>query len=176
MIQNAGCYGGEFSNLIDSVEFIQNGKIERLQKNKIRFGYRTSQFLENKNSIILNIELSLKNGKLGDIEESLNEKREKRNLSQPKNKKSAGSVFKNPTNLFENGKIVKSWELIDRAGFRGISKGDALISPEHCNFITNEGKANASDVDYLIRLIQDSVFKKFGVILEKEIEYFGDIP
>ncbi len=176
VIQNAGCYGGEFFDLINFVECIENGKIKRLSKKNIQFGYRTTQFLQNKDALVLKIELSLKHGKIDEIGESLKEKRDKRNSSQPSNKKSAGSVFKNPSTARENPGSLKSWELIDKAGLRGIAKGDAIISPEHCNFITNQGNAKAADVHYLIRLVQETVFKKFGILLEREIEYFGDIP
>ncbi|MBE7412482.1 MAG: UDP-N-acetylmuramate dehydrogenase [Leptospiraceae bacterium] len=176
VIQNAGCYGGEIFQLIDSVECIQNGRLVHLNKKDIQYSYRNSEFKENKNSIVLNIKISLKEGNISEIEESLKEKRDKRNSSQPSNKKSAGSVFKNPPKTKNNLRPLKSWELIDRVGLRGFVKGGAIISKEHCNFITNEGNARASDVDYLISLVQDSVYNKFGILLEKEIEYFGEVP
>jgi UDP-N-acetylmuramate dehydrogenase len=175
VIQNAGCYGGEIFEYIEEVECIQAGKIEILPKDKIEYGYRTTQFLKNKDTIITKIKIKVGEGNLEEIEMSLKEKREKRNSSQPENKKSAGSVFKNPLLKDELGNPLKSWWLIDQVGLRGKIQGGAQISPEHCNFIVNLGQASATDVHYLVQLIQEKVFSKFNIQLEREIEYFGEI-
>lgn len=66
--------------------------------------------------------------------------------------------------------------MIDQAGLRGQIKGGAQISPEHCNFIVNLGTATASDVYYLIDLVVDRVYQTSGILLNREIEFFGDIP
>lgn len=174
VIQNAGCYGGEFFDFIEFVDILQNNQVRRLYKKEIDFGYRRTQFLENKDSIILGIQIQTKRGDLKDIENSLKEKREKRKASQPENRKSAGSIFKNPKNS-NNGQLLKSWQLIDKVGLRGHQKGDAEISQKHCNFIVNNGKAKASDVYYLINLVQEKVWQNFGIKLEREVEFFGTI-
>jgi len=175
VIQNAGCYGGEIFNFIEEVEFIKNGKVCSLQKENIQYGYRTTQFLKNKDSIITKIKIKVKEGNPEEIELSLKDKRDKRNSSQPENKKSAGSVFKNPAMKDEKGNPLKSWWLIDQVGLRGKMQGNAQISPEHCNFIVNIGEARANDVVYLINKIQEQVYSKFNIHLEREIEYFGEI-
>ncbi|TGL78166.1 UDP-N-acetylmuramate dehydrogenase [Leptospira yasudae] len=176
VIQNAGCYGGELFDLIQSVEFLREKEVLVRKPSEIQHGYRHTEFLKEKNSIILGIEILLKEGNLEEIEASLKDKRDRRNSSQPENKKSAGSVFKNPKIFRNDGKEIKAWELIDQAGLRGEIKGGAQISPEHCNFIVNVGTATASDVNYLVELVLDKVFKTSGVLLNREIEYFGDIP
>jgi len=175
VIQNAGCYGGEIFNYIEEVEFIKDGKVCSLRKENIQYGYRTTQFLKNKDSIITKIKIKVEEGNLEEIELSLKDKRDKRNSSQPENKKSAGSVFKNPAMKDEKGNPLKSWWLIDQVGLRGKIKGNAQISPEHCNFIVNIGQASATDVVYLINEIQEQVYSKFNIHLEREIEYFGEI-
>jgi UDP-N-acetylmuramate dehydrogenase len=175
VIQNAGCYGGELLDFTRRIEFIRDGKMEIKSPKEIQYGYRSTEFLQQKDSIILRIEIELPQGDLEEIEHSLKEKREKRNSSQPENKKSAGSIFKNPTNLFENEIPVKAWQLIDRAGLRGLIQGGAQISPEHCNFIVNIGNATARDVHYLIQKIMETVEKNFGILLEREVEFFGTI-
>ncbi|EMY12995.1 MULTISPECIES: UDP-N-acetylmuramate dehydrogenase [Leptospira] len=176
VIQNAGCYGGELFDLIQTVEFLRNNEVFVRKPSEIKHGYRFTEFLNEKNSIILGIEILLKKGNLEEIQASLKEKRDRRNSSQPENKKSAGSVFKNPKIFRENGKEIKAWELIDQAGLRGQVKGGAQISPEHCNFIVNVGAATAADVNYLVELTLNKVFQTTGVRLNREIEYFGDIP
>ncbi|EKS00340.1 UDP-N-acetylmuramate dehydrogenase [Leptospira mayottensis 200901122] len=176
VIQNAGCYGGELFDLIQTVEFLRNNEVFVRSPSEIKHGYRFTEFLNEKDSIILGIEILLKEGNLEEIQASLKDKRDRRNSSQPENKKSAGSVFKNPKIFQENGKEIKAWELIDQAGLRGQVKGGAQISPEHCNFIVNIGTATAADVNYLVELILDKVFQTTGIRLNREIEYFGDIP
>jgi UDP-N-acetylmuramate dehydrogenase len=175
VIQNAGCYGGELFDFIDWVEFVQDGKIQRLDRKEIQYGYRTTQFLQKKDALITQIQVRLQAGNLSEIEWSLKDKRDRRNSSQPKNKKSAGSVFKNPKGLDNHGKPLKAWSLIDQVGLRGLIQGGAQISPEHCNFIVNIGEAKAKDVAYLAALIQEKVHKELGILLEREIEYFGTI-
>ncbi len=175
VIQNAGCYGGEIFDFIEKVEFIKNNVVYTLSKSQVQYGYRTTQFLQSKDSYITFIEMQIPQGNLEEIELSLKEKRERRNASQPQNKKSAGSVFKNPPLKDEKGEPLKAWKLIDQVGLRGLQKGDAQISPEHCNFIVNLGHAKAQDVYYLILKIQEEVEKKFGILLEREVEFFGEI-
>lgn len=176
VIQNAGCYGGELFDLIQEVEFLRNGEVFKRKPSEIEHGYRFTEFLKRKDSIILSIRIKLNPGNLEEIEVSLKEKRDKRNSSQPQNKKSAGSMFKNPKVFDEQGKEIKAWQFIDKAGLRGLQIGGAQISPEHCNFIVNIGGARASDVYGLVNTVQEKVEKETGVILQREVEYFGSIP
>ncbi|PKA18060.1 UDP-N-acetylmuramate dehydrogenase [Leptospira haakeii] len=176
VIQNAGCYGGELFDLIQEVEFLRNGEVLKRKPSEIEHGYRFTEFLKRKDSIILSILIKLKPGNLEEIESSLKEKRDKRNSSQPQNKKSAGSMFKNPKVFDEQGKEIKAWQFIDRVGLRGLQIGGAQISPEHCNFIVNTGGAKASDVYGLVNTVQEKVEKETGVLLQREVEYFGSIP
>ncbi|EIE02641.1 UDP-N-acetylmuramate dehydrogenase [Leptospira licerasiae] len=176
VIQNAGCYGGELFDLIQEVEFLRNGEVLKRKPSEIEHGYRFTEFLKRKDSIILSVLIKLKRGNLEEIEASLKEKRDKRNSSQPQNKKSAGSMFKNPKVFDEHGKEIKAWQFIDKVGLRGLQIGGAQISPEHCNFIVNIGGAKASDVYGLVNTVQEKVEKETGVILQREVEYFGSIP
>ncbi|WCL50021.1 UDP-N-acetylmuramate dehydrogenase [Leptospira sp. GIMC2001] len=176
VIQNAGCYGGELLDLVSRIDFVRDGVIQSKKPSEIEYGYRFTEFLRDKDSIILRIQMQLQAGNLIEIEESLKDKRDKRNSSQPENKKSAGSIFRNPKVLDEDGKPIKAWQLIDRAGLRGVIQGGAQISPEHCNFIVNLGGAKAVDVHYLSELIMEKVEKTSGILLEREVENFGTIP
>ncbi len=175
VIQNAGCYGGELFNKTEFVEFIKEGSLHRKKRDEVEHGYRFTEFLRNKDSIITGIQVKVDAGDLEEIEASLKDKRDKRNSSQPENKKSAGSVFKNPNLKDEQGNPIKSWKLIDNAGLRGLIRGGAQISPEHCNFIVNLGTATAADVHYLVQTIREKVLSSSGILLEREIEYFGRV-
>ena len=177
VIQNAGCYGGELFDLVESIEFFDLEKFTFHKKTpkEISHGYRFTEFLQKKNSLILWANFQLPKGNLEEIEISLKEKMNKRNSSQPENRKSAGSVFKNPKLKKEDGSPLKSWELIDRVGLRGMVRGNAQISPVHCNFIVNLGEASAADVYFLVCLVQEKVQKETGILLEREIEFFGEM-
>ena len=90
-----------------------------------------------------------------------------RKSNQPLKYRSAGSIFKNPSNKLAAG------YLIDQAGLKGIQRGGACISKKHANFIINLGEATADDVFYLIRLAKQKVAEKFDVKLELEVKLVG---
>jgi UDP-N-acetylmuramate dehydrogenase len=92
---------------------------------------------------------------------------QKRRKSQPRNRKSAGSIFMNPEGR------QKTWELIDACGLRGKIKGGAQIAPEHANFIVNKNNASSDDVFYLIQLMEEKVWEKYSIKLEREVELLG---
>ena len=90
----------------------------------------------------------------------------KRNVRQPLEVPSAGSVFKRPEGEYAG-------RLIEVAGCKGLRVGDAMVSPKHANFIVNLGKATASDVRMVIERVREQVDQRFGVALELEIELVG---
>jgi UDP-N-acetylmuramate dehydrogenase len=91
---------------------------------------------------------------------------DKRKTSQPTNKRSCGSTFKNPP-----GK--KAWELIDAAGCRGMKVGGAVLSDKHCNFIINENNASPDDIEKLGEKIIQKVYESSGIVLEWEVVRLG---
>ena len=86
---------------------------------------------------------------------------------QPLEYPSAGSTFKRPEGYFA-GKLIMD------AGLRGYSVGDAQVSEKHCGFVVNKGEATAADVLTLIKDVQETVLKKFGVKLEPEVKMIGE--
>ena len=80
--------------------------------------------------------------------------------------KSAGSVFRNPSNLG-----VSAGELIDRAGLKGVRVGGAMVSNIHANFFVNSGESTSRDMLQLISLVKEMVYQKFGVQLTEEVLY-----
>jgi UDP-N-acetylmuramate dehydrogenase len=89
-----------------------------------------------------------------------------REASQPIRAKTGGSTFKNPP-----GK--KAWELIDKAGCRGLMQGAAQVSEKHCNFLINTGDATAADIEALGEDVRRRVSQSQGVALEWEIKRIG---
>ena len=96
----------------------------------------------------------------------MNEIRAARGKSQPINSRTGGSTFKNPPGR-------KAWELIDAAGCRGLSVGDAQVSELHCNFLINRGGASAADLEALGETVRERVLEASGVTLEWEILRVG---
>ncbi|MFN4111558.1 MAG: UDP-N-acetylmuramate dehydrogenase [Ignavibacteria bacterium] len=163
ILMNAGAYGGEISDYILKVEIFDGEKILFLSKEECGFAYRKSN-LEGK--IILSAEFQLQTG---DKEKAKARRKElllKRNQSQPVELPNAGSIFKNPPNDF-------AARLIEQAGLKGFTIGGAKVSEKHANFIVNFNNASANDVLKLMKIIQESVYQKFGIELEPEIKMVG---
>lgn len=161
---NAGAYGKEIKDIVESVKILdQNGKIKKLKKEQLNFSYRSSIFKE-KSYICLEANLILEYGNEEDIIEEIKEKMKKRKETQPLEYPSAGSVFKNP-------KDTSAGRLIEKIGLKGLKIGGAEVSKKHANFIINKGNATAEDVEKLIEIIKKKVKEKENVelICEQEI-------
>jgi len=168
VVQNAGCYGSEICERISSVTYSEaNGSIRNTGTSGLGFGYRTSMFKKSPPALIHEVTFHADKGDTKQINENLKKFREHRKLSQPENRKNAGSVFKNPPQK-------KAWELIDRVGLAGFAYGDAQISLKHANFILNNGNATSGEICYLINMIREKVEKETGITLENEIVILGE--
>lgn len=163
---NAGCYGREMKDVVEGVEIIdRKGKKGFLSSSELGFGYRSSKLPEG--SVVVRVHLALSKKEPEKIKEEIKELRAKRKESAPVSKPSAGSVFKNPEG-------ASAGRLIDEAGLKGLSSGDAQISTEHGNYIINKGSARAVDVLSLMATIRDKVYGEKGVMLEPEIKVIGE--
>ncbi|MCX7633572.1 MAG: UDP-N-acetylmuramate dehydrogenase [Turneriella sp.] len=170
VIQNAGCYGHELCDVLLSVTAVRGGEVIKLSNANCRFGYRESLFKYDTSYWIAAAELELFADDQQKIAARLADYSARRLRSQPKNRRSAGSIFKNPPSTISP---LKAWQLIEKAGLRGVRHGGAEISAEHCNFIVNNGNATAADVLYLIELAEKRVWESCGVRLEKEVVLVG---
>lgn len=165
LIMNAGAWGGEISENLVRVELINSkNEIKKISKNDINFSYRKSSF--DKNDILLSADFNLKKAKEDIISENFVKAQTGRQNSQPLNKRSAGSLFKNPKNN-------SAGKLIDEAGLKGYSIGDAKISEKHANFFINDGKASSNDMLKLIKKAHDTVKEQFSIKLELEVKLMG---
>lgn len=163
---NAGAYGGEMKDVVESVTYLSNGEIKTAGKGDLDFGYRHSRF-SNTEDIVLSAEIQLKKGDKTEIRAMMDDFKERRCSKQPLSMPSAGSTFKRPDGYFAG-------KLIEDAGLKGKSIGGAQVSEKHSGFVVNTGDAKAQDVLDLIKYIQDTVFKKFGVKLETEVKTLGE--
>lgn len=165
---NAGAYGGEIQDIIQSVKAISKdgSKEYELSQEEMKFNYRHSIFHEN-GDIIISAVFKLEKGDRNFISSEMKQLMSRRNEKQPVNLPSAGSFFKRPEGYFA-GKLIQD------SGLKGLSVGGAQVSPLHAGFIVNNGEATATDILDLMRLVQNTVFDKFGVKLEPEVRILGD--
>lgn len=165
LIMNAGAWGGEISENLIHVEVINSkSEIQNIQKKDLNFSYRQSSF--NKDDILLSAKFNLKKADKNIIKENFIEAQSGRKKSQPLNKRSAGSLFKNPKNN-------SAGKLLDEAGLKGFSIGDAKISEKHANFFINDGDATSKDMLMLIKKAHKEVKDKFNVNLSLEVKLIG---
>lgn len=163
---NAGAYGGEMKQVLRRVRVLDGSLQDRvLDAEELDLGYRTSR-IQREGWIVLEAELELKKGDREQISARMEELREARVSKQPLEYPSAGSTFKRPEGYFA-GKLIMD------AGLAGFRVGDAQVSEKHCGFVINRGKAAAEDVACLIREVQDTVYRQFGVRLEPEVRFLG---
>jgi len=163
---NAGAYGKEMKDVIKTVSLLDAaGKKKIMSRDEISFGYRKTEFPPD--AIILGAQFKLKKGERAKIKKRISEILQWRQKKHPLEFPNAGSIFKNlPMQI--------AGKLIEEMGMKGMTVGDAQISPKHANFIVNSGKATASDVLELIALIQARAEKEKGVSLEPEVVIVGE--
>ena len=166
IVMNAGAWGQEIGSLVDAVVLMDsNGNIFSEEGQNLGFIYR--KWSMPKNTIVLSATLRLTPGIKDEIIALCRNYQELRRKNQPIAEASAGSFFKNPP-------ADSAGRLIDQAGLKGFSIGGAKISEKHANFIVNTGKASATDILNLMQVVQQEVYKRFGIELEPEVHILED--
>ncbi|MBP5594912.1 MAG: UDP-N-acetylmuramate dehydrogenase [Pseudobutyrivibrio sp.] len=163
---NAGAYGGEIKDVIESVLVLtENLEKKVMTAEDLHMSYRHSSLME-EGGYVLSAVLKLSKGDKEEIKAKIADIREQRVTKQPLNFPSAGSTFKRPEGYFAG-------KLIDDAGLRGYSVGGAQVSEKHCGFVVNKGDAKAADVLKLMKDVDSKVFEMFGVHLSPEVRIVG---
>ena len=166
LAMNAGAFGGETWDVVDSVEIMdRQGNIHNRRRNEFDVDYRYVSLPEGELFIAadLRLDTGVEENSRSNIRELLN----KRNESQPTGVYSCGSVFRNPQGDYAG-------RLIESCGLKGYSIGGATVSEKHANFIINTGTATSSDIEKLIEHVQQVVIEKCGVGLESEVRIIGE--
>ena len=168
IFMNAGAYGGEMKDIVESVTLVKNDGSETISINAadLDLSYRHS-ILEDTRDVAVTVTLKLKKGNHEEIAGRMAELTKRRNEKQPVQYPSAGSFFKRPAGYFA-GKLIQD------AGLKGATVGGAQVSDLHSGFIINKGGATATDIIDLMHLVQNTVYDKFGVRLEPEVRIIGD--
>lgn len=163
IFMNAGAYGREMKDIVEEVTYIDllTKKIYTIDCENCKFSYRKSVF-ESMHTIILSAKLKFEKGNKEEIQNTMNEYKQKRINTQPLDKPNAGSTFK-------RGEGFITAQLIDQAGLKGYTIGGAQVSTKHAGFIVNTGNAKAEDIINLIKFVQEKVYEKFNVKIETEV-------
>ncbi len=162
---NAGAYGRETKDILIEAEAIDpHGQTHVLKADDLGMAYRRSSLPCD--WIFVRARLRGTPGDPQAIGERMAEIQAARGGSQPIRSRTGGSTFKNPPGH-------KAWELIDKAGCRGLRRGAAMVSEQHCNFLINTGNATAADLEFLGEEVRTRVFQASGIRLEWEIRRIG---
>ena len=162
VMMNAGAYGGETAQVLESVAFLdEEGEARTLPASECGFGYRHSVF-SNRKCLILKARFQLKQGDGDAIKARMDELTAQRKAKQPLEYPSAGSMFKRPPGHFAAA-------LIDQCGLKGLAVGGAQVSEKHAGFVVNRGGATCADVLELVRQVKARVLSQTGVELEMEV-------
>lgn len=165
LYMNAGCYGTETRDrMVELRAVTRQGEIVTLSNADMGYLYRKSN--GPRGAVFVSAVYQGTKGEPAEIKEAMREITEKREASQPIRSKTGGSTFKNPDGH-------SSWKLIDDAGCRGLTIGDAQVSELHCNFLLNTGEASAYDLEILGETVRNKVRAKSGIELKWEIRRMG---
>ena len=162
---NAGAYGREVKDiLVETRLVLRDGSIATWPRDKLGYTYRHSEVPAG--AVVVE---ALFEGTTGDpkaIGAEMDRIAAEREASQPLRSRTGGSTFKNPAGH-------KAWALIDSAGCRGLSIGDAQVSEKHCNFLLNLGNATSAQIEDLGEEVRRRVMDKCNILLEWEIQRIG---
>ena len=166
-IMNNASFGTEsIADIIRMISIIDfKGRSVKLDRNQFSFFYRGININIEK-YIILEVYLDLVRSNKDRIIAKIKRLYHEREDRQPVRQLTAGCIFKNPRG-------IPAGYLIEKSGAKGLTIGDAQISEKHANFIINRGQATSNDILRIMEEVQKRVEKKFGIVLEREINIIG---
>jgi len=185
---NAGAYGHSISEWTRQVRFF-DGEATRVFTNaECEFHYRESVFKKHKEWIVLSVELELEFGSAAELKAKADSILAIRNEKYPPQMKCAGSIFKNyllaelpepvaaelPNNVIREGKVPSAY-FLEQVGAKGMQVGDIHVADYHANLIYNAGHGTARDLLTVISELKQRIGTRFGIPLEEEVQYVGEI-
>jgi UDP-N-acetylenolpyruvoylglucosamine reductase len=168
---NANAYGGDLARVLDWVEVTTPDGTERRRPEALGFRYRRSNL--GSREIVARAAFALSPAEPDSVKATLAEMRASRKAAQPSGIKTFGSTFKNPEDSRAEGR--SAGVLLDEAGCRGLAVGGARFSEKHANFVENKGDATTADVVALMAEGRRRVRERFGVELEPEVQFLGEV-
>jgi UDP-N-acetylmuramate dehydrogenase len=164
---NAGAYGGDFAAVLDRALVATVDGSGWLTPSELGLSYRHSELRHGQ--VVLRAELRLRPRPPDEIKAEMRELNARRKEAQPTNRRTFGSVFKNPEHELSAGRMLEA------CGLKGHRIGGAQISPKHANFIENAGGARTADAIALMAEARHRAGEQFGVRLEHEVEFLGEL-
>jgi UDP-N-acetylmuramate dehydrogenase len=167
MRMNAGAYGRDWADIVERALVVSADGTEWRSRDELEFAYRHSALRAG--DIVAQVEFRLTSREPAEIKSAVAELNALRKASQPTNRRTFGSVFKNPDHELGAG------AMLDACGLKGHVVGGARISPRHANFIENVDGALAADAIALMAEARRRAFETYGVALEREVELLGEL-
>ncbi len=164
---NAGAYGREFCDVVIEAVVVDADGARSVPVAELALGYRRSGLRPGE--VVAEVRLQLEQSSSATVKALTADLLAQRKATQPTNKRTFGSVFKNPEGSAGAGRMI------DQCGLRGHAVGGALISPRHANFIENAGGASSADCLALMAEARRRVFEQFGYELEHEVRFLGGL-
>jgi UDP-N-acetylenolpyruvoylglucosamine reductase len=164
---NAGAYGGEWAGILERALVVDGDGPEWRTPKELGLSYRSSDL--RRGEVVARVEFRLTARPPGEIKALVADLQAQRKAAQPTKKRTYGSVFKNP------GHEITAGRMLDACGLKGHKIGGAQISPRHANFIENAGEARSSDAIALMAEARRRAKEQFGVELEHEVEFLGEL-
>ena len=164
---NAGAYGGDIASVLVRAQVADADGARWLSPSELGLEYRRSGLAAGQ--VVAAVELRGTPRGVDEIKATVAEMQRRRKDAQPTNKRTFGSVFKNPQHELTAGRMLEA------CGLRGFRSGGAQISPKHANFIENAGGARSEDAIALIAEARRRAREQFGVVLEPEVQLLGEI-
>lgn len=168
---NANAYGGQLAAVLEWVDVFTATGRERRKPDSLGFAYRSSNLTASE--VVSRVAFDLRPDDPAAIRSRLNEMRGKRREAQPSGIKTFGSTFKNPEDPRAEGR--SAGQLLEAAGCRGLSHGEARFAEKHANFVENAGHATTADVLALMAEGRRRVHELTGVVLEPEVQMLGEV-
>ncbi|HEX3454644.1 MAG TPA: UDP-N-acetylmuramate dehydrogenase [Gaiellaceae bacterium] len=162
---NAGAYGSDWSEVLERVLLVDPAGAGWLTLAELDLGYRHSAL--EPGQVVARVEFRLRPRPPDEVKRSVAELNARRKATQPTNRRTFGSVFKNPDHELGAGRMIEA------CGLKGHAIGGARISPVHANFIENTGTATAAEALALMAEARRRALDEFGVVLEREVELLG---
>ena len=162
---NAGAYGGDIASVLERALVVDAGGARWLTPGELGLEYRHSGLVAGQ--VVAQVELRLEHRPLDEIKSIVARMQEQRKAAQPTNKRTFGSVFKNPDHELSAGRML------EECGLRGFRIGGAQISPRHANFIENADSARTEDALALMVEARRGAREQFGVDLQHEVQLLG---
>ncbi len=169
---NANAYGGVLASVLEWVEVVDAGGVERRPPESLGFAYRRSNL--RLGQVVAEASFKLHDAPAEQVRATLADMRSRRKEAQPSGIKTFGSTFKNPQDPRAEGRTAG--QLLDLAGCRGLRVGGAGFSAKHANFVENHGGATTADVVALMTEGRRRVKEHFGIDLEPEVQALGPVP